>query len=77
MRISLAPMQGYTEAIFRSAINRIGGIGVFYAPFIRIENGEIRKKYLADIAPENNTGLHVVPQVLANSTAWRLWATPS
>ena len=62
-------MQGYTEAIFRSAINRIGGIGVFYAPFIRIENGEIRKKYLTDIAPENNRGLQVVPQVLANSAA--------
>lgn len=60
-------MQGYTEAIFRSAINQIGGIDVYYAPFIRIENGEIRKKHLADIAPENNHGLQVVPQVLANS----------
>ena len=60
-------MQGYTEAIFRSAINQIGGIDVYYAPFIRIENGEIRKKHLADIAPENNCGLQVVPQVLANS----------
>jgi len=66
MQISLAPMQGYTDAVFRSAISRIGGIDIFYAPYMKIENGEIRTKYLNDISRLNNVGINLVPQVLTN-----------
>ena len=69
MKISLAPMQGFSDAILRSAINKIGGVDAFYAPYIKIENEAIKPKSLADIAPEANAGLIVVPQAMGNKAA--------
>ena len=66
IRISLAPMQGFSDVIYRSAISKIGGIDCFYAPYIKVENESIKPKSLADIAPEANDGILVVPQVMAN-----------
>ena len=66
MRLSLAPMQGFSDQIYRSTLCHIGGVDVFYAPYIKVEGGEIKVKSLADIAPEINNGMTVVPQVLAN-----------
>ena len=68
MRLSLAPMQGFSDQIYRSTLCHIGGVDVFYAPYIKVEGGEIKAKSLADIAPETNAGMTVVPQVLANKT---------
>lgn len=68
MKISLAPMQGYTDAIFRTAINKIGGIDAFYAPYMKIENNAISAKYLNDISIERNNGLNLIPQILTNKT---------
>lgn len=68
MKISLAPMQGYTDAIFRTAINKIGGIDAFYAPYMKIENNAISTKYLNDISIERNNGLNLIPQILTNKT---------
>ncbi|MDD2962037.1 MAG: tRNA-dihydrouridine synthase family protein [Muribaculaceae bacterium] len=62
-----APLQGFTEAIWRRLHNNIfGGISKYYAPFMRIEHGEIRKKDIRDIAIENNQGLNIIPQILAS-----------
>lgn len=66
MKLSLAPMQGFSDQIYRSTLSHIGGVDLFYAPYIKVENGEIKAKSLADIAPETNAGITVVPQVLAN-----------
>lgn len=66
MTLSLAPMQGFSDQIYRSTLCHIGGVDVFYAPYIKVEGGEIKVKSLADIAPEINNGMTVVPQVLAN-----------
>ena len=68
MRLSLAPMQGFSDQIYRSTLCHIGGVDVFYAPYIKVEGGEIKAKSLTDIAPETNAGMTVVPQVLANKT---------
>lgn len=67
MKLSLAPMQGFSDLIYRSTLSHIGGVDVFYAPYIRVENSAIKPKSLADIAPDANAGLTVVPQVLTNS----------
>lgn len=67
MKLSLAPMQGFSDLIYRSTLSHIGGVDVFYAPYIRVENGAVKAKSLADIAPDANAGLTVVPQVLTNS----------
>ena len=67
MKLSLAPMQGFSDLIYRSTLSHIGGVDVFYAPYIRVENGAVKAKSLVDIAPDANAGLTVVPQVLTNS----------
>lgn len=64
--IHFAPLQGYTDAVYRRAHARIfGGIDTYYSPFVRVEHGEIRRKDIRDIAPDNNQGLHLIPQLIA------------
>ena len=64
--IAFAPLQGYTDAIYRRAHHEcVGGIDEYYTPFVRIEKGEIRKKDLRDTDPAANVGVPTVPQVIA------------
>lgn len=64
--IHFAPLQGYTDAIYRQAHARIfGGVDAYYAPFTRVEHGEIRRKDMRDILPEANQGLRLIPQLIA------------
>jgi tRNA-dihydrouridine synthase B len=71
MIVSLAPMQGYTDAAYRVALHEcIGGVDKYYAPYLKYENdGRIKNKYLFDILPEQNKGLLLVPQILSNKTS--------
>ena len=64
--IHFAPLQGYTEAIYRQAHARIfGGVESYYTPFVRVEHGEIRKKDMREITLENNRGVQLIPQLIA------------
>ena len=64
--IHFAPLQGYTDAVYRRAHARIfGGIEPYYSPFVRMEHGEIRRKDARDIEPDNNPDLHLIPQLIA------------
>lgn len=66
MYIAFAPLQGYTDAVYRRAHHAcVGGVDEYYTPFVRIEKGEIRKKDLRDTAPAANEGVPTVPQVIA------------
>lgn len=68
--IYFAPLQGYTEDVYRRIHQEMaGGITAYYTPFIRLEHGEMRSKDLRDIRPEFNTGVPVVPQVIARDGA--------
>jgi len=50
LKILFAPLQGYTTGIYRKAHAEIfGGVDVYYAPFLRIENGKPREKDLRDL----------------------------
>lgn len=65
--LAFAPLQGYTDAVFRRAYHEcVGGIDEFYAPFVRLERGEVRKKDLRDTDPKRNAGVPTVPQVIAS-----------
>lgn len=67
MTIAFAPIQGYTDCLYRRIHHDvIGGIDEYYAPFLRWEHGEVRRKELRDIAPEANAGIPTVPQVIAD-----------
>lgn len=64
--IAFAPLQGYTDAIYRRAHwECVGGVDEYYTPFVRIDKGEIRKKDLRDTDPAANEGVPTVPQVIA------------
>ena len=65
--LAFAPLQGYTDAVFRRAYHEcVGGIDEFYTPFVRLERGEVRKKDLRDTDPGRNAGVPTVPQVIAS-----------
>lgn len=59
-----APLQGFTEAPYRKAHHEVcGGVDAYYAPFVRLEKGEIRKKDLRDLSSDFPCPL--IPQVIA------------
>jgi len=67
MFIAFAPLQGYTDAVYRLAHHEcVGGVDEYYTPFVRIEHGEVRRKDLRDTDPERNVGVPTVPQVIAS-----------
>ena len=68
MNISLAPLQGFTDATFRSAWQKhFTGIDTYYAPYITLQNDDrIKKSQWRDILPEHNA-IVPIPQLLPKS----------
>ena len=66
-KIDFAPLQGYTDDIYRNTHNEyFGGISRYYTPFVRLDKHDVfRKKDLRDIEPSNNTAC-VIPQLIAS-----------
>lgn len=65
MEIHFAPLQGYTDCCYRNLHNRIfGGVDAYYTPFVRMEHGELRKKDIRDLLPENDNTGKLIPQVI-------------
>lgn len=66
MQIHFAPLQGYTDSVFRKLHAEIfGGVDKYYTPFIRVERGDFRKKDLRELpdATESCT----IPQIIAST----------
>lgn len=70
MKLEMAPLEGLTTYIFRNAYAKhFGGIDKYYTPFLSLhKEKEFSHKERQEVAPENNEGLWVVPQVLTNSS---------
>ena len=65
MRIYLAPMEGITTFVYRSAFaHYYSGIDKYFTPFLSGKN--LNYKEINEITPEHNKGLTVVPQILTN-----------
>lgn len=65
--IHFAPLQGYTEDTYRRLHHELcGGVDVYYTPFVRIENNEVRSKDLRDLDPKHNEGMPLTPQIIAS-----------
>ncbi|MCF0181284.1 MAG: tRNA-dihydrouridine synthase family protein [Muribaculaceae bacterium] len=63
-----APLQGYTDHIWRNAHSQcFGGVDVYCAPFMRIDHGAIRNRDINDISPSNNAVAVIRPQLLASA----------
>ena len=61
-----APLQGVTDNVWRMAQHSVfGGVDAYYAPFMRVERGEVRRKDLRDVEPDRNAGITLIPQILA------------
>ena len=66
--IHFAPLQGYTDSVYREAHAQIfGGVETYYTPFVRLEKTGFRNKELRDLVPEANTSASLVPQMIAAS----------
>lgn len=66
--IHFAPLQGYTDAIYRETHARVfGGVETYYTPFVRLEKEGFRSKDLKDIARRKETLAPVVPQLIAST----------
>ncbi|MCR5209967.1 MAG: tRNA-dihydrouridine synthase family protein [Lachnospiraceae bacterium] len=65
--VCFAPMEGITGYIFRNTYNSFfEGIDTFYTPFIPTsQKDKLPAKYKRDIAPENNAGISLIPQLLS------------
>lgn len=66
IKIFAAPLQGFTEAVWRNIHCEVfGGIDCYVTPFLRYEHGCIRNKDIRDIERKNNTVPHLIPQIIA------------
>ena len=66
--IHFAPLQGYTEAIYRNAHAAcFGGVDTYYTPFVRLEKGDFRRRDSRGIESDKNQVPHLVPQLIASS----------
>lgn len=66
--ICFAPLQGYTDDVYRRLHHEIfGGVTRYYTPFLRMEGNGVRSKDVRDIDPAHNVGVPVVPQMIVKS----------
>ena len=67
-KLWLAPLHGITSHTFRNTLCRhFGGIDCYMAPFLPVQPaGKFRPKVWQDIAPENNTAVPLIPQLMGN-----------
>lgn len=65
----LAPLQGFTDFVFRRCYHEIfGDIETYYIPYISLGKvNKIRNSQLKDILPQNNENIPVVPQILCSN----------
>ncbi len=69
MKLYLAPLEGITGHVFRSAFcTYFGSVDKYFIPFIKPnQRGHLSSHERQDILPENNEGMYAVPQILTNS----------
>jgi len=67
MKIFFAPMQGFTDFVYRNLFKEFFlGVEKFFTPFLRVENSQVRKKDIIDIEKSDNYQ-NTIPQLIANS----------
>lgn len=68
MKFYLAPLEGITDYIYRRVYHQMfEPMDTYFIPFLTPdENGKLSKRQQKDVLPENNEGLHVIPQILTN-----------
>ena len=69
MNYYFAPLEGITGYIYRNTYEKhFGGMSKYFSPFISTnQHFGIQNKEKRDVAPENNKGIYLVPQILTNN----------
>jgi len=69
MNYYFAPLEGVTGYIFRNAHHKYyGGVDKYFAPFVSpVKECILTPREKRDLAPENNEGICLVPQILTNN----------
>lgn len=75
METYFAPMEGITGYAYRNAHHALfPGLTAYYTPFLVAgEQHKFKRREQADVAPENNQGVPLVPQILTNRADCFLW----
>jgi tRNA-dihydrouridine synthase len=67
LQVILAPLRGFTDAVYRTVHARhFAGVDLAVAPFVVAAGRRATLKALADLRPEVNPLMPVIPQVLGN-----------
>jgi tRNA-dihydrouridine synthase len=67
LQIILAPLRGFTDAVYRTVYARhFAGVDMAVAPFVVAAGGRASLKAIADLRPEPNPLMPVIPQILGN-----------
>ncbi|MCY1721240.1 tRNA-dihydrouridine synthase family protein [Prolixibacteraceae bacterium Z1-6] len=67
--IYLAPLQGFTDFVYRKAYARIfKGVDAYFIPYISMKKDTILSKYAKEIAVINNPQARVIPQILPGNS---------
>ena len=76
MEFYFAPMEGITGHIYRRAFHKYFPTpDKYFTPFISPDGNKIlRNKEKRDILPDNNAGMHVIPQIITNRADYFLMA---
>lgn len=76
MKFYFAPMEGVTGYIYRNVHHTFfPGTDKYFTPFVVAnQTYHFKTKEQKDVAPENNQGLYVVPQIMANKAEEFIWA---
>ena len=79
MKFYYAPMESITGYPLRNTQHALfGGLDKYFTPFVSAnESGRFTGREGRDLAPENNTGLSIVPQILTRNPEHFLWAAES
>ena len=76
MKLYFAPLEGITDHIYRRLHRRyFPGVDRYFTPFLSpIQNHIFPPRELRQVAPENNEGIPLTPQLLTKNAADFLWA---
>lgn len=67
-KIYAAPLQGYTDAIWRKAQAEVyGGIDIYFTPFLRVDKGTVRSRDLRQAMQGTVGEAKVIPQIIFGS----------
>ena len=76
MELYFAPLEGITDHIYRRIHRRyFPGVDMYYTPFLSpTQNHIFPPRELRQVAPENNVGVPLTPQLLTKNADDFLWA---